>query len=66
MPAPTAAPLATAEEVAAHLGVSPSTVRAWARTGKIPAVKIAPTVLRFDLADVTEWIARHRNAPAEP
>lgn len=39
-------------ELAKHLGIQPSTVRAWVRAGRIPAVRITPKVIRFDIGDV--------------
>lgn len=44
--------LVTAAEVAAHLGVRPSTVKAWARDGMIPCVRPTQRVIRFSLARV--------------
>ncbi len=41
-----------AEAVAAHLGIRRNTVVAWARSGKIPALKMSKKVLRFQMADV--------------
>ena len=44
--------LFTADQLAEHLQIRPSTVRLWARTGKIPVRILSPKVQRFDLADV--------------
>ena len=41
--------LLTAEELAARLQVKPDTVRGWARNGMIPAMRITPKVVRYDL-----------------
>ncbi len=40
--------LLTARELAKRLRVSPETVRAWARRGSIPAVRLSRKVIRFD------------------
>jgi excisionase family DNA binding protein len=40
--------LLTKTQLAARLSVAPRTVQAWARSGKIPAVKITAKVVRFD------------------
>ncbi len=44
--------LLTGEELAAHLKVSRQTVRDWARTGRIPEIRITSKVRRFDLGEV--------------
>ena len=44
--------LLTADELAERLKVSPDTVKVWARVGRIPAVRLSPKVLRFDLSAV--------------
>ena len=41
--------LLTAAELAARLRVRPDTLKAWSRRGCIPAVRITPKVVRFDL-----------------
>ncbi len=41
-------PLITAGELAAILGVSTHTVRHWARTGRIPCLRVGQKTLRFD------------------
>lgn len=38
----------TAKQLAKQLKVSPDTVRAWARRGVIPILRISPKVVRFD------------------
>lgn len=42
----------TAEQLADHLQVRPSTIRLWAREGLIPVIRVGGRVLRFDLDDV--------------
>ena len=40
------------KELAARLHVKPCTVRAWAREGRIPAVRISRRTIRFDFGEV--------------
>ncbi len=51
---PTASPddLMTAAELAARVGVRPGTILQWHRKGRIPARKLSPKVLRFNLSEV--------------
>lgn len=58
--------LMTKEEVAMELGVAPSTIRLWARTGRIPEIHITPKVRRFDLADVLEALRKPDNPSVDP
>jgi excisionase family DNA binding protein len=44
----------TAEELALKLRLAPDTVREMARRGKIPAIRISPKVIRFDIAAVDQ------------
>jgi len=44
--------LVTAESLADRLAVKPRTIRDWARTGKIPSVRITSKVIRFDVDEV--------------
>ena len=48
--------LLTADELAKRLRVQPSTVKIWARMGRIPAVRVLPKVVRFDLDEVVRAI----------
>jgi excisionase family DNA binding protein len=41
-------PLSTAREIAEILGVSTWTVYDWARSGRIPAIRATPRIVRFD------------------
>lgn len=50
--------LLTADELAKHLKVQPSTVRRWQREGRIPAVRVTAKVVRFDYAAVVDAIRR--------
>ncbi|MBL8764812.1 MAG: helix-turn-helix domain-containing protein [Phycisphaerae bacterium] len=43
-----AAPLVTARDLAAVLGVTTDTIRGWARTGRIPCLRVGQKTLRFD------------------
>lgn len=40
--------LLTARELAKRLRVSPETVRAWARRGSIPTLRLSPKVIRYN------------------
>jgi excisionase family DNA binding protein len=40
--------LLTARELAKRLRVSPETVRAWARRGCIPMLRLSPKVIRYN------------------
>lgn len=48
--------LLTADEVADRLQLRPSTIRRWARDGRIPAVRVTAKVVRYDLAEVLRAI----------
>jgi excisionase family DNA binding protein len=50
--------LLTAEELGLLLKVAPETVKAWARQGRIPAVRVTPKVIRFDTTAVLTAISR--------
>ncbi len=40
--------LLTADQLAERLHLRPRTVQAWARQGRIPAVKLSPKVVRYN------------------
>jgi predicted DNA-binding transcriptional regulator AlpA len=51
--------------VARYLGVSPSSVWAWSRDGRLPAgMKLSPTVVRWSANSVREWAANKQPPPA--
>ncbi len=54
--------LMSAEETAHYLGVKRGTLYVWARSGRIPSVKIG-TRLLFDVRDLEELIERQKRAP---
>lgn len=45
---PAATPLVTTRELAAELGVTADTIRGWARSGRIPCMRVGQKTLRFD------------------
>ncbi len=47
----------TADELAEQLRLQPSTIRQWSRRGLIPAVRLSPKVVRFQLEAVVEALA---------
>ena len=50
--------LLTAAQLAERLKVRPSTVREWAKTGRIPEIRISAKVRRFDPAEVEAALRR--------
>jgi len=44
--------LLTTRELAARLRLSPSTIRGWARDGRIPVQRMSRRALRYDLEQV--------------
>lgn len=51
-------------EVAAYMGVSPSTVRRWAGERRLPVVKVG-TLNRFRPEDIRAWVASRAEGPKE-
>jgi excisionase family DNA binding protein len=49
---PSVPDLLTVDEIAERLRVEVSTIRTWARTGRIPVRRFTPKVYRYCLADV--------------
>ena len=54
--------LLTCNELAVRLRVQPSTVRTWAKAGRIPAIRIGRKVVRFDYREVCEAIQCQHDA----
>jgi excisionase family DNA binding protein len=42
----------TAKELAHRMRVTPDTIKAWSREGRIPSVRVSARVLRFNVAEV--------------
>jgi len=53
----------TAGELAALLRLRPSTIKSWAREGRIPCMRFSKGVVRFDLDAVREAIAAEAEHP---
>ena len=61
---PLGEPLLTAAEVATYLSVAPTTIYRLAAQAELPAIEVAPRVLRFKVQDVREFLERRtRRAP---
>jgi len=54
--------LVTAECLAKHFSVQPSTVRCWHRDGRIPGIKLSGRILRFSVRDVVTALNRQQGA----
>lgn len=54
----------TARELARRFNVSPETVRAWGRSGRIPTLRLSRKVVRYDVAAVMKALA-HRGEVAQ-
>jgi uncharacterized protein YjcR len=52
--------LLTAEGLAERLHVRPSTVREWARRGRIPTVRLSSKVVRYSVAAVIQAVSNAR------
>jgi excisionase family DNA binding protein len=48
------------------LGVSPSSLRAWAAAGQVPHVRTPGGHRRFDVDQLVEWLAERGGAPPAP
>ena len=54
--------LLTAEQLAERLGVKPRTVKVWLRAGLIPATRLTPKVIRYDLEQVVTVLKQRQEA----
>ena len=54
--------LLTAEQLAERLGVKPRTVKEWLRAGLIPATRLTPKVIRYDLEQVVTVLKQRQEA----
>ena len=52
--------LLTAKQLAYRIGVKPRTVREWFRSGRIPAARLTPKVIRYNLHRVLEALQDHK------
>ncbi len=57
--------LLTAEDVAAMINCGPSTIYEWAKSGRIPSLKLNGLV-RFVPEEVQAWIQKHRQQASNP
>lgn len=57
-----ATPLVTTRELAAVLGVTADTIRGWARSGRIPCLRVGQKTLRIDRAAVLAAIRDGRGS----
>lgn len=48
--------LADASQVASQLGIKPNTLYLWARQNKIPHYRIGAKTIRFDPAEIRQWL----------
>lgn len=48
----------TAAQVAEMLGVNVHTIYKWARTGRIPCIKLGRHRMRFKLSDLERWLTQ--------
>jgi excisionase family DNA binding protein len=48
--------LATAQDVAGYLGISPKTVYEYAQRGFLPCVRIGDRIVRFDWEDIEQFV----------
>lgn len=58
--------LLSVSAAARMLGVSPSSLRAWAAAGRVPCVRTPGGHRRFDLDDLVAWLADRGGSPPTP
>ena len=46
-------------EAAAHVKITPRTLRLWRRNRGLPYLRLTPRVIRFKLSDLDRWLAEH-------
>lgn len=56
--------LQSVEEIAAYLGVSKETVRAWVKKGSIPFLKVGRQY-KFRLSEIDVWLDSGKSADAD-
>lgn len=49
----------TVKEVAELLRIHPTTVRDWARSGRLPCIRLSRRALRFRASDITKYEHLH-------
>ena len=54
--------LLTAKQLAERLRVKPRTVKDWEHAGLIPAIRLTPKVIRYDLEQVVSALKRRQEA----
>jgi excisionase family DNA binding protein len=64
--APAVAPLLSVSAAARLLGVSSSSLRAWAAAGRVPHVRTPGGHRRFELDELIRWLADRGGAPPAP
>jgi excisionase family DNA binding protein len=58
----TSEPMLTTADLAALFDVHERTILNWVRSGALPAVRVSPTMFRFEPAAVREFIQTRREA----
>jgi excisionase family DNA binding protein len=56
----------TTRELAKRLRVTPETVRAWARQGSIPSLRLSPKATRYNLQSVLTAISQRQPKGGTP
>ena len=56
---------ATTDELAARYRVTVETIRAWARRGEIPSIRVGRHPLLFDIEDVDRWLKARDEVASE-
>jgi len=58
--------LVTYEQLGQMLNVPVGTLQFWVHKHQIPHVRLGKRTVRFDPAEVRDWVARRTHKPAEP